>query len=285
MTNDLDYTIALARQVKATGARWMLDLHYSDTWADPAKQFKPAAWARLPFPELVATLRAYTRGVLERFVRAGVTPDYVQLGNEITNGLLWPDGRVEYRENDAAAWNRLNQLLTAAYAGLDDAFPGGGRPLAVLQIESPNQPQRALWFCRRAAESGWKFDVIGVSYYPEWHGDLDTLRATLTARARAFRKPVLVVETAYPWKWDEHWDARKASLTWPVTPEGQRQFLRDVAQVVRDLPDGLGAGVVYWHPESVRVSGLHAWVGGSCALFDDQGNLLPAADFAAASAR
>lgn len=277
VTNDLAYTLALAKRVKALGARLLLNLHYSDTWADPSKQFKPAAWAELALPDLAAAVRNYTREVIATFVREGVAPDFVQLGNEITNGMLWPEGRVEFsQKDDGAAWRRLGELQRAAFAGLADASPTERRPRTILHIESPNQLERAVWFCQQATDAGLPFDLIGVSYYPDWHGDLVALRTALTTLARTFHKPVLVVETAYPWKPDEHWEARP-NMTWPLTPSGQRRFLREVAAVVRAVPDGLGAGVCYWQPEAVPVSDLGIWVGGSCALFDERGVLLPAA--------
>lgn len=286
VTNDLAYTLALAKRVKSTGASLLLDLHYSDTWADPAKQFKPAAWASLSLSDLEAKVRAYTRDTLARFVAEGVTPDYVQLGNEITNGFLWPEGHVDYAErDDHAAWTRLAGLLHAAHAGFADAFSAPARrPVTILQVENPGERERMLWFCREAIAADVAFDEIGVSYYPEWHGGLDELRGTLTAMAREFHKLILVVETAYPWTQDEHWLGRP-HLDWPLTPAGQAAFLRDVVDVVRELPDGLGCGVVYWHPESVRTEGLHAWLGGSCAWFDRDGEVLPAASFGQRAAR
>ncbi len=279
VTNDLAYTLALAKRVKATGAKLLLDIHYSDTWADPAKQYKPAAWAGLDFPALVAAVRIYTRDTLAAFVREGVAPDYVQLGNEITNGMLWPEGKVEFsaQERDPAAWMRLGPLLCAAYDGLAEAMPGERRPQTILHIESPNQIDRATWFCREAAAAGVPYDIVGVSYYPDWHDGIGVLRASLDSLARTFRKPILVAETAYPWKHDEHWDDRP-HMAWPLKPQGQRRFLREVAAVVRALPDGLGLGVCYWYPEAVQVPGLPVWVGGSCGLFDDDGRLLRGVD-------
>ncbi|WP_052300358.1 glycoside hydrolase family 53 protein [Opitutus terrae] len=280
VTNDLAYTLALARRVKAAGATLMLDLHYSDTWADPGKQFKPAAWAALAFDDLEQQVRTYTREVLERFAREGLMPDYVQLGNEITNGMLWPEGRVEFAERtNRAGWEHLGRLLRAAHVGLAEASEGRPKPKSVLHIESPHQRERTLWFCREARAAKVPFDLIGMSYYPEWHGDLETLRGTLVALATEFHQPIIVAETAYPWTSDEHWTGRP-NLNWPLTPEGQRQFLRAVLQVVRELPDGLGRGVLYWHPESVLTPGQRIWLGGSCALFDHEGNVLPAARFA-----
>ena len=277
VTNDLRYTLALAKRVKASGARLLLNLHYSDTWADPSKQFKPAAWEKLAMPELAAAVRTYTREVMATFIREGVAPDFVQLGNEISNGMLWPEGQVEFaRRDDTAAWARLGELQRAAFAGFAEALPAGVRPQTILHIESPDQLDRAVWFCEQATAAGLPFDIIGVSYYPDWHGDIAALRTALNTLARTFRKPVLVVETAYPWKPDEHWNDRP-NMNWPLTPAGQKRFLREVAAAVREVPEELGAGICYWQPEAVPVSGLSLWVGGSCALFNERGRLLPAA--------
>lgn len=274
--NSLDYTVALARRVKAAGAAFLLDLHYSDTWADPQKQHKPAAWAGLAFDDLVARVGAYTREVLERFEREGLRPDFVQVGNEITHGTLWPDGRVRFGapdEEDAAAWTRLAALLRA---GLEAVPRGPGQPVRMLHIESGGDLAKTLWWLRHAREAGLDYDMIGLSYYPDWHGDLATYRRTLAALAGEFALPIMVVEAGYPWKTAKKW-TEKANMDWPLTPEGQAKFLRDVVQAVREIPGGLGRGVWYWHPESIQLPGHYAWESGTCALFDERGEMLPGA--------
>jgi arabinogalactan endo-1,4-beta-galactosidase len=283
--NSLDYTVALARRVKAAGLSFLLDLHYSDTWADPQKQFKPAAWERLPFDALVARVGDYTREVLARFEREGLRPEFVQIGNEITNGTLWPDGRVSFgapAEEDAAAWTRLAAILRAGIAAVPT---GPGQPRVMLHIESGGDLAKTLWWFRHARAAGLRYDVIGLSYYPDWHGDLATYRRTLAALAEEFGKPIHVVEAGYPWKPTKKW-LEKKNMDWPLTPAGQAQFLKDVVQAVREIPGGLGAGVWYWHPESIKLPGHYAWESGSCALFDPQGEVLPgaAALFGAAGA-
>ena len=275
VTNDLDYTVRLAKRIKAAGAKLLLDIHYSDTWADPGKQFKPAAWENLGFDELVEKVGSYTREVLARFAAEGATPDIVQIGNEITNGLLWPDGRVEYaeRERDAETWPKLARLLRA---GLEAVPTGPGAPQRMIHIECTGNLPRTRWYLNHLRAENLHFDLLGLSYYPEWHGTLADLRETLSGIAEEFRLPVVVVETAYPWKHDEHFDG-KENLVFPFTPAGQKAFLADVAAAVRATPHGLGRGVVYWHPEVVPVRDLNIWIGGSCALFDERGELLPAA--------
>ena len=283
--NSLDYTVALARRVKAAGLAFLLDLHYSDIWADPQKQFKPAAWDKLPFDELVARVGDYTREVLARFEREGLRPDLVQIGNEITNGTLWPDGRVKFGApavEDAAAWGRLARILRA---GIEAVPTGPGQPRVMLQIESGGDLAKSLWWFRHVRDAGLRYDIMGLSYYPDWHGDIATYRRTLAALAEEFRKPIMVVEAGYPWQPTKKW-TEKSNMDWPLTPAGQAQFLADVVQAVRDIPRGLGRGVWYWHPESIQLPGHYAWEGGSCALFDDRGEMLPGASFGrTASAR
>ena len=205
-----------------------------------------------------------------------MSPDILQIGNEITNGMLWPDGRVEFADaaGDAAAWARLAQLLRA---GLEAVPTGPGAPQRLIHIESTGDLPRTRWFLGHLREARLDYDLIGLSYYPEWHGTLADLAATLDLAAAETQKPVLVVETAYPWKNDEHWRDAKAKLAFPLTPAGQRQFLAAVVAAGRAVPHGLGRGVVYWHPESVPAADLAVWIGGSCALFDERGRRLPGA--------
>jgi arabinogalactan endo-1,4-beta-galactosidase len=278
VVNDTDYTIALAKRVKASGATLLLDIHYSDTWADPSKQFKPAAWENLSFEELQKQVEDYTRETLTRFVAAGVTPDYVQLGNEITNGMLWPDGHVEFaKRQDTAAWDRFAALQNAAFKGLSAAFAGRSMPQIVLHIESTGNLPRTEWFLSEAARTGIRYDVMGFSYYPQWHGSMDDLAATLALAARLGGKPVMVAETACPWKPVDTSGPDDKPIVWPANAEGQRQFARVLAKVARDVPGGACKGIYWWYPEAVPNPEINVWLGGGCALFDDSGRLLPSA--------
>ncbi len=133
-TNNLDYTLPLALRVKNAGLQFMLDFHYSDTWADPGHQAKPAAWANLTFSQLVAQLRQYSSNCVATFKAAGVTPDYVQVGNEITSGLLWPDGQVRGACDTSSQWSKLGQLLASAITGIREAAAAGA-PKIVIHID------------------------------------------------------------------------------------------------------------------------------------------------------
>ena len=280
VVNDLAYTVALAKRVKAAGLLFSLDLHYSDTWADPGHQETPVAWQGLPPSHLDVQVRDYTTETIRAFRDAGVVPDVVQIGNEITVGLLWPTGRLAVKDvPEDVSFDRMADLLKAGVEGVRRGTVGDPMPRVMLHIDGGEKKERARWFFDRITRRGVPFDLIGLSYYPFYKGTLADLRQTLDFVARTYHKPVAVVETAYLTA-DDPWikPAGQAGLTFPLTPQGQAQFLQALIETVRDTPDGLGAGVLYWYPESVPVKSpaVDAWYGGNAALFDHQGNALPA---------
>jgi arabinogalactan endo-1,4-beta-galactosidase len=302
-TNDLETTIALARRAKAAGQQVLLDLHYSDFWTDPKKQATPKAWRGLKGAELQARVHDWTAGVLAALAAADAAPDMVQVGNEITNGMLWPEGRTprfidaerRFEGEDEAARDRLAGLLRAGVAAVRDA--GNAQVMIHLDFGGANELYRG-WFDRMTAR-GLDFDVIGLSYYPYWHGTLKALGDNLNDIAARYGKGLVVAETAYAWTGDRpegHHQVFKAELAetggYPASPEGQTAFLRDLYATVASVPDGLGLGVVYWEPAWLPVEGT-TWAsragmeygddvveeGGSSwanqALFDFDGNALP----------
>lgn len=261
LPNNLAYTIALAQQAKKLGFHFLLDLHYSDTWADPGKQFTPAAWKDLPHDQLVKTFFAYTRDTISSFRTAGVLPDMVQVGNEITHGMLWPDGRLP--EN----WDKFAELVKAGIAGVRAGSADEPSPRIMIHIDRGGDRVGTKEFFDRLNSYNVQYDVIGQSYYPWWHGSLDDLRANLIFMAEEYKKPIYVVETAYNWRASVY--VNKPG-PFPETPEGQQEFLAGVNQVVQQTPDGLGSGVFWWEP-AVPNGPLV-----SRGLFDDSGNALPA---------
>ncbi len=278
VVNDLPYTLALAKRCKAQGYMILLDLHYSDTWADPGHQTKPKQWENLTFEQLERRVERYTAQVLSAFNRNGVRPDVVQLGNEISNGMLWPEGKLFTGEQ--AQWEQLARLLKAGVRGVERVAKPGKPPLIMIHLANGGSTQRTAAFFDQMQAHGVRYDMIGLSYYPWWHGTLAQLKDNLNHTAKRFGKPIVVVETAYTWQPHEFNPEKhknlEATMTWPQTPEGQAQFTRDVAEAVRQTPDGLGAGVVWWHPESIPVEGRGVWMRGRAALFDDKGRALPA---------
>jgi len=280
----LDSTVAFAQDVKAAGFDLMLDIHYSDTWADPGHQTKPAAWEGLDFPTL-------TNAVVRRFRDEGVLPAYVQIGNEIDGGFLWDEGRVGWPGSEwdtPAQWSQFTQLLSAAAAAVRDSLPPDGRPRIVVHVADGCDNARSRWFYDDVFATGVDFDVIGLSFYPWWHGTLDDLRGNLGDLSERYGKEIQVVETAYPWTLDGN-DATGNFVTepgqlhpgYPATPEGQLDFLRDALAAIEGTPGGLGTGFIYWEPDFLSLPDGPPNPYENLILFDLDGNALPALGFAA----
>lgn len=266
LPNDLAYTIALAQQARALGYKFLLNFHYSDTWADPAKQTLPAAWKDLSQEELVEAVFTYTRDTIVAFREAGVMPDMVQNGNEITNGMLWPHGKLP--EN----WDNFAELVRAGINGVDAGRGNLPRPKIMVQVESSGNVAKTKNFFDSLFARGVDCDVLGQSYYPWWHGSPLDLRATLNFMARTYRKEVMVVEAAYCWRPTEY---RGHPAPFPETPEGQRDYLATVHEILLQVPDGLGTGIFWWEPMVAQRPGRGGGLR-SRGIFDDEGNALPA---------
>jgi len=261
LPNDLEYTIALARDAKALGMKFLLDFHYSDTWADPHKQHLPKAWEGMDHAQLVAAVRDYSRDAIAAFRAAGVMPDMVQPGNEVTFGMMWPDGKVP--EN----WDNFADLVKAGIEGIAEGAGDGPRPRVMMQTERLGDREATRAFLDGLLSRGVEFDVIGQSYYPWWHGSLLDARDTLRFMAETYGKEIILVEVAYNWRPAEYLDE---PAPFPETPEGQRQFLEEVNRLVLDTPLGLGKGVFWWEP-AVPLNSRIA----SRGMFDAEGNALP----------
>jgi len=215
---DLPHTLAMAKRVQAAGLRLLLDFHYSDTWADPQKQFKPQAWLALSGPALARAVRDYTKEVLLALQAQGTPPDMVQVGNEISHGLLWPDANTQLPDS-LARYDTLAQLVQAGSAAVRETSP---RTLVMLHIALGGEAHLSnLWLDRVAAHKV-DFDVIGQSYYPKWHGTIPDLKANLTQLAKRYKQDVVVVE----------YSERK----------------REVNDAVFNLPGGKGKGSFIWEP-------------------------------------
>jgi arabinogalactan endo-1,4-beta-galactosidase len=275
VVQDLPYTIALAKRIKDAGGEVLLDFHYSDTWADPGHQHKPATWENLPFDRLEKTVEEYTFQSLRAFTRAGVLLDMVQIGNEISHGMLWPDGRSWDKKDPEGQRDRCARLFKAGLRGAARARGPGALPKTMIHVECGGDARRTQRFFDMLARHDVEFDLIGLSFYPWWHGTLDDLRHNLQSTSKRYNKDMVVVETAYPWR-GEQWWADKPYMNWPVTQEGQKRFLIELVEAVRQTPEGRGRGVIWWYPESIPTAGLKIWNGGATALFDGDGNALPA---------
>ena len=268
--NNLDYTVPLAVRVKNAGMRFLLDIHYSDSWADPGKQDKPVEWVALAFPELEERVFEYSRGVTEAFRKAGAAPDYVQVGNEVTGGLLWPDGRVGGSYDTAGQWSQLGRLLKSAIRGLKEGA-GDSPPDIMIHIDRGADWGTTRWFFDRLMQEQVAFDLIGQSYYPFWHGSLNDVRTCLNQGAVRYGKPVWIVETAFPWSGS----VDVAGIS--PSPAGQVEYVLELARTLRGVPGGKGMGIVWWGAEYVRLGGYSLAGFDRRSFFDFEGCVLPVA--------
>ena len=276
----LEQVKSMAGRIDAAGMEFLLDIHYSDTWADPGHQSAPAAWDGLAFEVLVDSVYQYSRHVVAALRAQGTAPHMVQIGNEIRPGMLWPAGRVGGQYDTPEQWDRLATLLGAARQGILDGA-GDHPPAVMIHLDAGGDNATCRWFFDHLAARGVEFDAIGVSYYPKWHGTVAALRHNLADLAGRYEKDVYVVETAYPWTLG--WQDEAANIFgapadlhagYPATVEGQSAFLRAVREAVRDVPADRGRGVYYWSPEWIAVEGVpSAWENATLFAFD--GRMLP----------
>ena len=288
--NGLATTMRLARRARALGLKVLLDIHYSDFWADPQTQTKPAAWTDLHGDALRAAVREYTADTLDALDAVGASPDMVQVGNETNAGMLWPDGQTWSADKGAKIGGdaAFAALLRAAIEGVRANDARNGRHLPVMvHLAGGTDPDLCHHMLDLFAAEKLDYDVVGLSWYPIYHGTLAQLKANLDELAQRYRKPLVVVETAYGWTLENGQsgshllDARHAEKAgYPATVAGQAQVIHDVIATVAAVPDGLGRGVFYWEPDWIPAAGA-GWRTGADnnwenqALFDYSGRALP----------
>ncbi len=202
---DLPMVLAMAHRARGAGLGVLLDLHYSDTWADPKHQVTPAAWANLSPGDLAKRVESYTADVVRQ-----VAPDTVAVGNEITAGMLWPAGKLDKTEG---LWDRLAELLSAGVRGVRGVDP---KIRVMMHFSGGGRAGVLTWFVSHLDARHVDYDQIGISFYPTWNDDLDGLRKNLAELGRR-GKDVVVAEIGYPW----HGAATTPQCRWPTTPAGQ----------------------------------------------------------------
>ncbi len=260
LPNSLEYTIEMAKEAKKQGFRFLLDYHYSDTWADPAKQYIPKAWEGKSQQELEEAVFEYTLNTMMAFREAGVFPDMVQVGNEISNGMLWPNGKLP--EN----WDNFAGLVQAGINGVYASCGNNPCPQLMIHIDKGGDLDFTKYFYDKIASYDIQYDVIGQSYYPWWHGSLLDLRACLNFTAETYKKDVVLVEVAYNYKPQEYIN-KKAPF--PESPEGQKEFLEEVNRIILQIPNNKGKGIFWWEAAAPNKSFS------SRTFFTNDGNVLP----------
>ena len=266
-TNDLNKVIVLAGRAKKYQIGYLLDLHYSDFWADPGKQTTPKAWQGMNEDELEAAVYRYTKEVMQTLKDKDLLPEMVQVGNELTNGLLWPSGRKP-------EFDRIAKYLNAGIRAVREIQ--ADIPIMIHLDNGGFNEMYVEWF-DEFTKRAEPFDIIGLSYYPFWHGTMEDYRdregKPLDQLKEMATKPELVEK-----------------LDYPMTKEGQTSFMKDLMELIADIPGG--EGFYYWEPAWIPVPGCGwateaalAYIGekgpggnewANQALFDYDGNALPA---------
>lgn len=275
--------LVLAKRAHAAGLALLVDLHYSDFWADPSAQTIPAAWAGQSLSELVDTVREYTTQICRALIAQGTPPDIVQIGNEVSNGMLWPLGRVNTGDR-SDNWSAFGRLLNAGIQGVHAAT---ARTQTLLHIPATTEPADAAETLRNVSAQGVDVDLIGLSYYPFWHGPLSTVKTLLDTLADEFAKDLVIVETAYPWTLDpggetEIYASSADSLPeadlYPPTPQGQAAYFAALKNILADVPNQHGVGLVDWEPGYLPGVGAHPGKGNpynNLTMFDHAAVGLP----------
>jgi arabinogalactan endo-1,4-beta-galactosidase len=281
--NNTTYTVPLAVRVKNAGLLFSLDFHYSDTWADPGHQKIPNAWMNLNFTQLVQEMYYYNSNTIAAFAAAGAMPDYVQVGNEITQGMLFNYGKVSGSYN--TSWSQLGQLMKAAVQGIQDASNAHGHPVPkiIVHIDRGGDWATTQWFFENLNYQGVPYDIIGESYYPFYQGSPAALNTCLSNAAVEFGKPIVVAENAFPYtnNFPTSWTNNSNGYGlygYSPTPAGQVSFVAAVGQIIRNVPNHLGYGFFYWGTEYQAANGVNEAGFNTASFFDQNGNLLPVAN-------
>ena len=264
----LDETIKLAKIIKDVGIPYLLDFHYSDWWADPGNQNKPKAWEYLHGRELMNAVYEYTKEVLDTLADNGVTPSMVQVGNEIRCGMLWPDGSSE-------DYRTLAKLVNAGIKGVRDSKGGETTQIMLHLDQGGRYHYYEKWFDAVMRNGVEDFDIIGLSYYPFWHGTYQDLDETLEKLEDRYHKDLIVAEVAYANRLGDDSLFGKGHERlggFPASEEGQFEALKIISGIINGVKSSRGKGFFYWEP-FMRAENASSW--GYCmGIVDENGNPL-----------
>ncbi|SCY21833.1 glycoside hydrolase family 53 protein [Flavobacterium caeni] len=247
-----DDVVRMSKRAHDMGFRIMIDFHYSDSWADPGKQFKPAAWKDHSVVQLGQDVYNHTFDVLSALKKAGVTPEWVQVGNEIPGGMLWPEGSTKN-------WKNLALFLNKGYEATKAIDP---KIKVIVHVDQGNDNKKFRKFYDKATKHQVQYDVIGLSYYPfwikkDWSETIDDLRHNMNDMVERYGKEVMVVEVGGEYN----------------KIENTHQLLAATIKAVREVPDNKGLGVIYWEPQ-----GEKSWSHYDLSAWQADGKPSPALD-------
>lgn len=281
--------IEMAKRAKTLGMKVLVDFHYSDFWVDPGQQKKPDAWKNDSGDKLVDDVYAYTAKVMQDFNAQGVTPDMVQVGNELNNGMLWPEAQLT--EDNPNGYKFLAKLLNAGLQAVHDNDKDN-KVKTMIHLAGVDVNLYHTFFDNLIVKNKVNdFDIIGMSFYPFWHGTMDDLKNTMNDVSAKYNKDVIAVETAFGYTLEDA-DFEKNNFGtneekvggYKATVQGQATGLRDVMATVASVNDNRGLGIFYWAPDWVinekvgwkSNGGGNGW--DNLTLFDTKGNALESMD-------
>ena len=276
-SNDFNTTLYLAKRAQEKGMKVLIDFHLSDYWADPGTQSKPKAWENLSYDELKTTLYNYMKNTLNDFKNQGVVPDMVQVGNETSSGILWDEGKIG---GDYTDFTQLAELLNQAISGVRASV--GNQTKIVLHLDNGGNNSLYRWWFDGVTGCGFDldFDIIGLTYYPMWHGTMDDLQYNLNDISARYNKDVMIVETAYAFTLADG-DGLGSSFSpqdeeiggYPASVRGQKDFMSDLESVILNVPGNRGLGFFYWEPEWIPVEGAYWGTEAGKEYIEDNGIL------------
>lgn len=304
--NDIFTDIELIKRVKEAGLTTLFDFHYSDFWADPGKQRKPKAWRNYNANELEKAVYDFTKSTLLKLKEFDLYPEMIQIGNELTNGLLWPEGQLWSKEDgNIDNYDNVASFISAGIRAAREINPD--TTLMIHLDNGGNNPMYVNWF-DHYFERGEDFDCIGLSYYPFWHGDTKALENNLNDLAVRYKKDLIIAEVSMGHTMEDYQEYEQlpdelrkgmatrpelaAKVEYPMTHAGQSDFMKRIMDIIKAVPDNRGKGFYYWEPAWIPVPGSgwatkesveymlekgpygNEWA--NQALFDYDGNALPA---------
>lgn len=302
--NDVDATIEMGKRVTEAGLGVLINFHYSDFWADPGKQYKPKAWEGLSVEELEQAVYDFTKDSMEKIINAGVNVTLIQVGNELSNGLMWPEGQLWGPEGELDNYETVAKFINAGIRACREVK--SEIPIMIHLDNGGNNELYRRWF-DHFIPCGEAFEYIGLSYYPFWHGRLKQLEDNMNDIAKRYGKELIIAEVSMGFTMEDYGVYEKLeaherkgyatkphlleNIDYPMTVQGQVDFTKDFLNRVANVVDNKGCGFFWWEPAWIPVPGS-GWATpasleyihdkGPCgnewanqALFDYEGNALP----------
>ena len=303
-TNDVDTFIKLGKLAKKYGYSILLDIHYSDFWVDPIKQTVPKAWQGLPFNKIVENVYQFTKDCLVKAKENDLDIPYIQIGNEITNGILWPYAKLDSSTKPRGGYDKLAEILIAGIKASKEIYPD---IKTIIHLERSYDAETFEEYFSSIIALGVEFDIIGMSYYPTWHKSFKELFHNVDNCHAKFHKEVMIMETSYGWTFEDYLPGHELDyqmvlntkilkeldihLDYPISPEGQKQYIIDLIEQSKKHDV---IGIFYWEPMWIPHNEDLCWASKEAqkyigeenrstrnewanqCLFDYQGNMLPA---------